>query len=353
MKTLRGIAASPGIAFGSAARFVPCDLSVPEGKGEGLERETARLDRAIGLAIAELIELKDRLKSDAGAELAHIFRSQQTIIEDDSLRSEMLAIIAAEGCNAERAAEHVFANYAKMFEELGQQDYNRERVADLRDVQRRLMRKLLGVVESDLSRLEPFTIVVAPELMPSDTAIMDRTNVCGLITEKGGITSHTAILAKSLGVPAAVSVSGAVDLISAREELILDASNPSGAVVYVQPDDATRQSLDARKRLYRERNTRFASERKREPVTPDGHRMILSANIGAPEDLARADEYGVTSVGLFRTEFLFMKSSLLPTEEEQYKAYCTARDRLSGGMLIIRTLDAGGDKGVPSIPLPS
>jgi phosphoenolpyruvate-protein phosphotransferase (PTS system enzyme I) len=353
MKTLSGIAASPGIAFGNAVRFIPCDLSVPEGKGEGLDRETARLDKAIGLAVAELIELKGMLTSDGGAELAHIFRSQQTIIEDDSLRSEMVAIIAAEGCNAERATEHVFADYAKMFEELGQQDYNRERAADLRDVQRRLMRKLLGVAESDLSRLEPSTIVVAPELLPSDTAIMDRANVCGLITEKGGITSHTAILAKSLGIPAAVSVSGAVDMISAHEELILDASNPGEAVVYVQPDGATRQSLDARKRLSRERNARFASERKREPVTPDGHRMILSANIGAPEDLAGADEYGVTSVGLFRTEFLFMKSSLLPTEEEQYEAYCAARDRLSGGMLIIRTLDVGGDKGVPSIPLPS
>ena len=120
----------------------------------------------------------------------------------------------------------------------------------------------------------------------------------------------------------------------------------------MQPDGATRQSLEARGRLYKERSTRLASERKREPVTPDGHRMILSANIGAPDDLAKAEEYGVTSVGLFRTEFLFMKSALLPTEEEQYGAYCTARDRLAGGMLIIRTLDVGGDKGVPSIPLP-
>ena len=353
MKTLRGVAASPGIAFGSAALFLPCDLSVPAGSGEGPERETARLDQAIASAIAELAELNGKVKSDAGAELAHIFRSQQTIVEDDSLRSEMVALIAAGGCSAERAAEEVFAKYAQMFEDLGEQDYNRERLADLKDVQRRLMRKLLCVEETDLSRLEPSTVVVAPELLPSDTAMMDRGNVCGLITEKGGITSHTAILAKSLGVPAAVSVVGAVDLIAAHDELVLDASDASEAVVYVQPDRATKDRLVARKKLHEERSCTLATERKKEPVTPDGHRMILSANIGAPDDLARAEEFGVTSVGLFRTEFLFMKSARLPTEEEQYAAYCDARDRLCGGMLVIRTLDVGGDKGVPSIPLPA
>ena len=208
-----------------------------------------------------------------------------------------MALIAAEGCSAEKAAEEVFAKYAKMFEELGEQDYNRERLADLKDVQRRLMRKLLGVEQNDLSRLAPSTIVVAPELLPSDTAMMDRANVCGLITEKGGITSHTAILAKSLGVPAAVSTPGAVGLIMTQDELILDASNSAAAIVYVQPDAATKETLEARGRLYKERSTRLATEQKRAGNT-DGHRMILSANMGAPDDLAKAEEYGATSVGL-------------------------------------------------------
>ncbi len=353
MRTLHGIAASPGIAFGKAALYLPLDLRIPEGKTQGREQETARLDQALALAIEELVALKEKLNSDAGVELAHIFRSQQTMLEDDSLRREMVAMIEARMCCAEAAVSEVFASYTRMFEELGEKDYNRERVTDLKDVQRRLMRKLLGVNEVDLSRLEPSTIVVAPELLPSDTALMDRGSVCGMITETGGITSHTAILAKSLGVPAAVSVPGLVQSVSACDELILDASDPDGAVVYVGPDASTRERLGLRRKRGEERRARLALERKREPVTPDGHRMALSANIGAPDDLGCAEEYGVGSVGLFRTEFLFMKSTRLPTEEEQYQAYCAARDRLSGGMLIIRTLDAGGDKRIPSLPLPT
>ena len=351
MTSLRGIAASPGIAFGRAVLFIPRDLSVPEGKGAGPERETARLQGALSLAIDELAGLKEGLKSDAG--LAHIFRSHQTILEDESLRQEMTALIAAGGCSAEKAAAEVFASYARMFEELGEQDYNRERAADLKDVHRRLMRKLLGVEEINLSRLEPSTIVVAPELLPSDTVLLDRANVCGIITERGGITSHTAILAKSIGIPAAVSVTGAVGMISPYDEILLDADDSNGAVVYVQPDAPTRKSLEARRRRREERSGLLASEREKEPITPDGHRMILSANIGATEELEDVGELGVTSVGLFRTEFLFMKSPRLPTEEEQYQAYCAARDKLSGEMLIIRTLDAGGDKAVPCLPLPA
>ena len=152
MKSLRGIAASLGIAIGRAVLFVPRDLSVPAGKCADPEQETARLDRALALAIEELVGLKERLTAEADVELAHIFRSHQTILEDESLRQEMTARIAAGGCSAERAAADVFATYAKMFEELGEQDYNRERAADLKDVQRRLMRKLLGVEEVDLSR---------------------------------------------------------------------------------------------------------------------------------------------------------------------------------------------------------
>ena len=135
-----------------------------------------------------------------------------------------------------------------------------------------------------------------------------------------------------------------------QDELILDASNSAAAIVYVQPDAATKETLEARGRLYKERSTRLATSRRR-AGDPDGHRMIVSANIGA-RTICQSGRYGATSVGLFRTEFLFMKSALLPTEEEQYGAYCTALNQLAGGMLIIRTLDVGGDKGVPSIPLP-
>lgn len=352
MKTLHGTSASPGIVFGRAVLYIPRDLVVPEGDGQGPDREVERLERAFREAIAELRVLTEHLKADAGTELAHIFRSQQTILEDDSLRAEMVEEIRKRSCSAEKAVDTVFAGYIAMFDELGEQDYNRSRGADMKDVERRLMRKLLGVEEVDLSRLPPSTIIVAPELLPSDTALMDRAHVGGMITETGGITSHTAILAKSLGIPAAVSVADALHSIGSREELILDASNPDGAVIYVQPDASTGSALSNRLRLATERSVRLAAEKDAEPVTPDGHRVTLSANIGSPEDLDGTEQLGVKSVGLFRTEFLFMKSATLPTEEEQYAAYCKARDKLAGGMLIIRTLDAGGDKSFPSIQLP-
>ncbi len=352
MVTLRGTAASPGIAFGRAVVYLPRDLRPADVKSQGRDQETARLDEAIQRTLGELSALTERVKAETSVELAHIFRSQQTMMEDDSIRGEMNAEIAATGCSAEAAVEKIFGQYRAMFEELGEQDYNRARIADLEDVRRRLMRKLLGVTEVDLSHLDPATIVVAPDMLPSDTAVMDRANVCGMITETGGITSHTAILAKTLGIPAAVSVAGAAQRIAVHDEVILDSSSPEGALVYVNPDWQTRDRLGELSKRREERKSLLAAETRKESVTPDGHRMILSANIGSPEDLDTASEHGVTSVGLFRTEFLFMKSARLPTEEEQYDAYRAVCNRLSGGMVIIRTLDAGGDKAIPSLALP-
>lgn len=349
---LSGVSASPGIAFGKALIYSRATLSLPSTRPGDLDTEVKRIDQAIESSTRELARLKERVRADAGVELAHIFRSQQTMIEDESIRSEMESTIRSERCSAEQALEKVFSGYVALFNELDDEDYNKERVDDLKDVRNRLLRNLLGVEEVDLSDLEPDTIIVATELFPSDTAMMDRSNVCGMITEKGGITSHVAILAKSMGVPAAVSVAGALETIATADEIILDSSDPLEATIWRNPDAGTRERLRTAQEHREQRTRLLAEERDREVVTPDGQKIILSANIGSPEDLTAAAELGVKSVGLFRTEFLFLKSAQLPTENEQYEAYRAAARHIAGGMVIIRTLDMGGDKNVPSFPLP-
>ncbi len=349
---ITGVAASPGIAFGTAFRYEPVDVSFDSREITDAGTEVTRLHAAFDSAISEIRLLKDRVHGELGEEFAHIFRAQQTVLEDESIRSEIEEEITAHLRCAEQAASKVYQQYADLFEELGEDDYNRSRVADLNDVSRRVIRNLLGKAEADLAAIPGQCVVVAHDLTPSDTTMMDKDRVVGIVTEKGGVTSHVAILAKTLGIPAAVSVSGIMESVTDGQHIALDARDAEAATVTVEPSSAERQELETAVQSYRAYLQELSTLKDLPPVTTDGRTVILSANIGAPSDLDSALENGARSVGLYRTEFLFLQSSKLPDEEKQYQAYRTVAERLDAGMTVIRTLDIGGDKKIPSFSIP-
>lgn len=347
-----GTTASPGLASGTAVLYTQQDLRFEPRKPESVEDEIRRLTKAAALAVEELTALQDSVRTRLGEDFAHIFRSQQTIAEDEAILGEVFEVIREQTLTAEAALAKVFDTYASMFSELSDDDYNKSRGADIEDVHRRLLRNLLGLPEVSLSRMDAGSIVIAEDLLPSDTATMDTDNVRAIVTERGGPTSHVAILARNLRIPAAVAAQNVLEVTHAGDEVFLDATDPGKAQVVVQPDDTKRSELAERLKKYELRQKRSAAYLGRDPVTTDGHRVDFSVNVGSTAELAPALSVGAKSIGLYRTEFLFLNSSSLPDEEQQFAAYRAAAEQFADGYVIIRTLDIGGDKQVPGLPMP-
>jgi phosphotransferase system enzyme I (PtsI) len=352
MMKVRGISASPGIAEGSAFIFRALDLSYAESGTFNVEDEIIRLAEAVQSAISELTSLKESVRDRLGDEFAHIFRSQQTIAEDESILAEVEERIRDEGENAETALSDIFGAYISLFAELDDTDYNKTRVADIQDVYKRLLRNLLGIPDINLSDLPSDSIVIAKELFPSETALMDTDKVAGMVTEQGGATSHVAILANNLGIPAAVGAGDVLTHVKNGDIIVLDTTDTDNAEIYVNPESIVMVDLKKRKNKLDEYHTRLRLEGDKPAVTRDGLAVTLSANIGSTAELAPARDAGAKSIGLYRSEFLFMNSPALPSEEEQYAAYRAAAECFSEGFVIIRTLDIGGDKQLPALPLP-
>jgi phosphotransferase system enzyme I (PtsI) len=351
MKTLTGLTASPGITSGKAFIFKAPDLSYDPSAFDKPETEKKRLEEAFSRSKAELEKIKDTLSGSLGEEYGHIFRAQMTVLEDDDFKQEILDKLDESPRRAETALEAVYRVYEELFSEMEEDSYNIQRLADLSDICKRVLRNLLGKEEVSLSVLPPESIVVAEELFPSDTAMMDRENVRGFVTEKGGLTSHVAILAKSLSLPAAVGTPGITGQAEKNDSIVLDLLDFEKAHIYINPDAEKTKELEQAARCYRQRQKELLAMKDLECVTTDGRKIVISANIGSLDDLVNAMEFGAKSVGLFRTEFLFLRGEL-PGEEEQYRVYAEAAKKLKGGMLIIRTLDIGGDKEVKALALP-
>ncbi len=349
----RGATASPGFASGTAARYEQPDLQFTPTEAVTVETEVQRLKNAASSAVNELTALQESVRGRLGDDFAHIFRSQQTIAEDDAILAEVVEVITETVVSAETALTRVFDAYTSMFNDLADDDYNKSRGADIHDVYRRILRCLLGVPEISLSSMEPGSIVIAEDLLPSDTATLDTEHVMALVTERGGPTSHVAILSRNLGIPAAVAVQGVLDGIQNGDAVVLDATDPGHAFLVVNPDVAKRSELLQRAETYRLRQERSAAYIGRQPVTSDGHAIEFSVNIGSTAELGPAREAGARSVGLYRSEFLFLNSSRLPDEQEQFEAYRAAVERFSDGYVVVRTLDIGGDKQVAGLPLPA
>ncbi len=348
---LTGINASPGVASGSAYLLSPRQLPEPTVYPSPPGLETERLSQAITAAVVQLEDIQRSLSSSAGDSAAHIFRSQQTILEDPALVGEVTAVIHQEHICAEGALRRVVDQYRLLFLQLQEDAYNRERVADLDDVYQRLLRNLLGVKEATLLTIPAQSIVVAVDLLPSDTALVDPSLLKGLVLEGGAATSHVAILARNLGIPMVVQAAGALEKISPGSEVVLDALDSERATVVVHPNAEQLRRCRSRVDLMTRRREVLARYAGAEAVTRDGHRLSLSANVGATGDLAPARRDGATRVGLYRSEFLFLRAATPPTEDEQYQAYRTAAELFPQGGAVIRTLDAGGDKPVQGLSL--
>lgn len=348
MKTLRGIAASRGVAIGPAFRFRRADLRFERHTVEDPAAEWARFQAALETAREQLADVYVKAEAESGAEQAAIFQAHALMLEDPELLETVRTTIGEQSVNAEAALSDAAEMYAQMLESLDD-EYLRARAVDVRDVATRVLRILLGVAESPTAGLTAPSIILARDLTPSDTVMLDKSLVLGFCTAEGGATSHTAILARGLGLPAVVGAGPDVLEIPEGATLVLDGSE---GTLLVQPDEEMVAG-------YRARQTAAATvlaqacERAHEPaVTRDGHRVEVVANVGNVEGSQAALEAGAEGVGLLRTEFLYLERTRLPDEEEQYRAYRAIVDVFGERPVILRTLDIGGDKELPYLDLP-
>jgi phosphotransferase system enzyme I (PtsI) len=347
MKEFKGIPASPGVTLGPAFRFEHLTYTITRKTVPQVKAEIERFNMACSTAKQELALIQAKAEKETGAEEAEIFQAHAMFLDDPALVDAVRQRIHDDQCNAEWALEQVVNALSGQLEAM-EDEYFRARAADVRDVGSRVTRLLMGLDEADLSSLSQACIVVARDLTPSDTVRLDKTLVLGFATAEGGPTSHTAILAKALALPAVVGTGpGLLDLMS-RDELALDGG--CGMVVW-QPDAKTSQAYRSRKRKY-EAESRAALESAGEPaVTTDGQRLEIVANVGNLDDARSALASGAEGIGLLRTEFLYLDRNTAPDEEEQYEAYKDILDLMQERPVVVRTLDVGGDKELPYLDL--
>ncbi len=342
-RILRGIGVSPGIAMGGALILENPSTSifrVPVAQ-EQIPREITRLRRALARCKRQILEARARALQEAGEGYARVFDAQLLILEDSSLIRETTEIIQKEQVNAEWAVRGIVNRYLRVIAGLGD-PYLRERGGDVEDVHARLQRALAGRQQHDLSELREDVIVVSRLLSPSDLVLLNREHVMGLAIEQGGQTSHTAIIASALGVPAVVGVRGIASLVRSGDPMVLDgAAGP----VQVHPTEQVLQEVREAARRAEEDEARLLQERDLPPVTLDGTGIRLLANLEIPEETDAALRFGAQGVGLYRSEFLFLHHAPdLPTEEDHRKAYRSIADRMAPRPVVIRTLDLGGEK---------
>ena len=350
MKEFKGIGASEGISIGKVMLFIEEEMNIPQEKISEVQvgTEIEKLLDAQKKSKLQLISIRDKVKEKMGEDKAAIFDGHIMLLEDDDLMDEVKDKIKAEKMAASRALDEGVNEYCEMISQLDDA-YLREREADLKDVGIRWLKNILGIRMKDLSNLDPETVVVAYDLTPSDTAQLDLKNAVGFITEIGGKTSHSAIMARSLELPAVVGVKDALKEMADGASIVM---NGEVGEIIIEPDAEILKDYTEKREAYLKEKEELKKLIDEEAVTADGHKVELWGNIGSPEDIDAVLEAGATGVGLYRTEFLFMNSDHLPTEEEQYKAYRVVAEKLQGKPVTIRTMDIGGDKELPYMDLP-
>ena len=343
---LKGIPASPGVAVGPVALYRPRPPQVVARLIEDTAGEWRRLQDAVAAAREEIAALHRRAVAQVGADEAAIFEAHLLFLQDPLLVEATRDRIYAEKVNAEAAWQQETAAMAATYRDMAD-DYMRARAADVEDVAQRVLRGLMGVQPPSLDFAAP-AILIAADLTPSDTARLDRTRVLAVCTELGGATAHSAILARALGIPAVVGLGHAVWQVAEGQRVAVDGH---AGLLWRRPDEAQVAELTARRAAWLDGQRRAKAAGQGAAVTPDGRRVEIAANVGSPNDVAPALEFGAEGVGLFRTEFLFMDRTTAPSEEEQFEAYRSAARAAGGRPLIIRTLDVGGDKPLPYLDL--
>ncbi len=347
---LKGVAASPGIAIGKAhvIKSYQININTEVIAQEDLEAQIKRLDEAIASSKSQIMKIKEKAERELGADKAEIFGAHLMVLEDPVLLDEIKTKIKSELITADNAVSQVVNNYIEIFSNM-EDEYMKERAADIKDVGERIIKNLLGIPTDSLVFSEK-VIIIAKDLTPSDTAQMDKDNVLAFATDMGGRTSHTAIMARSLEIPAVVGLVDATDKVQEGDTVIVDGNK---GTIYINPEESVLKEYEILKQNYLEYRKKLRELKDLPAETSDKLRRVeLAANIGTPRDVKGALENGAEGVGLYRTEFLYMDRDALPTEEEQYKAYREVIEKMAPRPIIIRTLDIGGDKQLSYLDMP-
>lgn len=343
---VRGINASAGIGIGTVAIVGDQQVAYTPSRPENPAAEVKRFENALSEFSAKTFAMAEELRKKAGEKEAEILMGHAVLINDPALTEEIKKKINAGMC-AEAALEAVLDMFIDMFGATGD-ELTQQRVTDLKDIKTGMLKTLLHIEDLDLSNLKPDTILVARDLTPSMTATLNKEHVVGIVTEEGGKTSHSAILARSMEIPAVLSVRGIVSELHNGDQVIVDGIE--GAVL-IRPNDSQVIAYRKKREAYLEEKRALGKFVGKETRTDDGKRFELFCNIGTPAEAAKVLEYDGEGVGLFRTEFLFMDRTQVPSEEEQFEAYRQAAEGMRGRPVIIRTLDIGGDKEIPYLGL--
>ncbi|WP_153126211.1 phosphoenolpyruvate--protein phosphotransferase [Peribacillus tepidiphilus] len=345
---LTGIAASNGIAIAKAYRLIEPDLSVSKKEIQDVGAEVARFQSAVETSKTELQAIRDRAEKELGADKAAIFDAHLLVLSDPELLNPIEDKIKNENVNAEFALKETADMFVTMFEQMDN-EYMKERAADIRDVTKRVLAHLLGVQIPNPSMVAEEVIIVAEDLTPSDTAQLNRTYVKAFTTDIGGRTSHSAIMARSMEIPAVVGTKQATSTIQNGDIIIVDGLNGE---VHINPTPELLKEYEEKIAEYEKQKAEWAKLVNEKTISKDGHHVELAANIGTPKDIDGVISNGGEGVGLYRTEFLYMGRDQLPTEEEQFEAYKAVLEGMNGKPVVVRTLDIGGDKELPYLNLP-
>ena len=343
---LKGIAASSGITIAKAYKLETPQITI-EKKDSNPQEEIEKFKNALAASRKDIETIKERATGKLSDEELEIFDAHLMVVDDPAMSDEVISMIENEKVNAEYALDVVSNNYISMFESLDD-EYMRERAADIKDVTTRIKYHILGVDVADLSLIDQEVIVVAHDLTPSDTAQLDKKFTKGFATEIGGRTSHSAIMARSLEIPAVVGIASVMSEVKHGDLLILDALK--GQLI-VNPDEKTIEQYQEKAEKYQKEVAALKVLKDKETITTDGHKVEIVGNIGTPDDVAGVIDNGGEGVGLYRTEFLYMNSTELPTEEQQFEAYKKVLVAMNGKPVVVRTLDIGGDKKLPYLPI--
>ena len=350
MKVLQGIAASPGIVIGRAYVLDSEEMAIPKKpiRDNAVHKEIIRFQDALTQTRAEIQKIRDKISQEINQEHGDIFNAHLMVLEDRAIIEEVMERIKKEKWTSEYIFSQVLKKYVQSFLKIDD-EYLRERVSDINDVGRRVIRHLVGDRRATLSDLKEKVIVIAYDLAPSDTAVMHRKNVVGFATDIGGRTSHTAIMAKSLEIPAVVGLENVTRSVNTGDTVIVDGIQ---GVVVVNPTATELTKYQKEQGRHQEFSRGLKRFKDLPCVTPDGRRIELAGNIEFPEEMSSVLSHGADGIGLYRTEFLYMNRTDLPNEEEQYQAYKKVVSTMAPKPVVIRTFDLGGDKFLSHLEMP-
>ena len=348
-KMLKGIAASDGVAVAKAYLLVQPDLSFETVTVEDISAEEARLDAALAASQDELSVIREKAVESLGEEAAAVFDAHLMVLADPEMTGQIKETIRAKQVNAEAALTEVTNMFIAIFESMDDNPYMQERAADIRDVTKRVLANLLGKKLPNPATIDEESIIVAHDLTPSDTAQLNKKFVKAFVTDIGGRTSHSAIMARTLEIAAVLGINNITELV--KDGDILAVSGITGEVV-INPTEEQIAEFKAAGEAYAKQKAEWAQLKDAPTVTADGKHFELAANIGTPKDVEGVNDNGAEAVGLYRTEFLYMDSQDFPTEDDQYEAYKAVLEGMNGKPVVVRTMDLGGDKELPYFDLP-